>query len=141
MCVSERKSRAKNTRLRRRISSNTVHFPLHSATVQLGCSSPASSIIPHYYCDYRARAVLLQHTRIHIDTHERERERETKECTYVTAFRTKPTITRQESQTCVKRRFLFIYLSSYLNSFLSFFNYSIAKYVSKLIASHEHVNR
>jgi len=29
------------------------------ANDQLGCSSSASSSIPHYYCDYRARSLLL----------------------------------------------------------------------------------
>ncbi len=40
-------------------------FSLYSANVQLGCSPPASSSIPHYYCDYHARTMLLLHTHTH----------------------------------------------------------------------------
>jgi len=74
MCVyvskgSEKAKQKENAMMRRNgeeeEEATRYIFSLYSANVQLGCSPPASSSIPHYYCDYHARTMLLLHTHIH----------------------------------------------------------------------------
>lgn len=80
VCVRKRENSGKHDDAKERGISrnNTVHFLPYPSNVQPGCSPRASSNIPHYYSDYRVRAMLLVDIHAHTNTLARIKETKNK---------------------------------------------------------------